>query len=239
MSSFVFKFLLFPSISFAELWVVRLYCVILITSNFQVYIVLLYISFLAVSTIYHIMTPPFISRWCWYRNNYQKIGLLLILIRRGSKYLFCFLWLSLFHLFVFLFLSMVLILFMWFLVQFPLLGLSINASVTSSTEERKSKTVILMEKGQMYLHLNQFVNKVFMSLPVSIHLIPILSKLVSASLFSIIVRIGFGNVTLLKIFCRFLLWLSWRLWEWKVIKKLCRWLEEILDIVTCFCPLFG
>ncbi|KAB1200828.1 DNA-directed RNA polymerase III subunit RPC2 [Morella rubra] len=37
---------------------------------------------------------------------------------------------------------------------------NINASVTSSTEERKSKTVILMEKGQMYLHLNQFVNKI-------------------------------------------------------------------------------
>ncbi|KAG2668949.1 hypothetical protein I3760_14G012400 [Carya illinoinensis] len=37
---------------------------------------------------------------------------------------------------------------------------NINASVTSSTEERKSKTVILMEKGKMYLHLNQFVNKI-------------------------------------------------------------------------------
>ncbi|XP_059456105.1 DNA-directed RNA polymerase III subunit 2 isoform X1 [Corylus avellana] len=37
---------------------------------------------------------------------------------------------------------------------------NINASVTSSTEERKSKTVILMEKGKMYLQLNQFTKKV-------------------------------------------------------------------------------
>lgn len=36
---------------------------------------------------------------------------------------------------------------------------NINASVTSSTEERKSKTVILMDKGKMYLHLNQFSDK--------------------------------------------------------------------------------
>ncbi|GMY19901.1 DNA-directed RNA polymerase III subunit 2 isoform X2 [Fagus crenata] len=41
----------------------------------------------------------------------------------------------------------------------PSSGFSINASVTSSTEERKSKTVILMDKGKMYLHLNQFSDK--------------------------------------------------------------------------------
>lgn len=39
---------------------------------------------------------------------------------------------------------------------------SINASVTSSTETVKSKTVIQMEKGKMYLLLNQFVKKVCM-----------------------------------------------------------------------------
>jgi len=38
---------------------------------------------------------------------------------------------------------------------------SINASVTSSTEATKSKTVILMEKEKMYLCLNQFAKKVF------------------------------------------------------------------------------
>ncbi|KAM4113443.1 hypothetical protein ACJW30_05G221000 [Castanea mollissima] len=37
---------------------------------------------------------------------------------------------------------------------------NINASVTSSTEDRKSKTVILMEKGKMYLHLNMFSEKI-------------------------------------------------------------------------------
>ncbi|KAH9752407.1 DNA-directed RNA polymerase III subunit 2 [Citrus sinensis] len=37
---------------------------------------------------------------------------------------------------------------------------NINASVTSSTETVKSKTVIQMEKGKMYLLLNQFVKKI-------------------------------------------------------------------------------
>ncbi|GFQ07093.1 DNA-directed RNA polymerase iii subunit rpc2 [Phtheirospermum japonicum] len=36
----------------------------------------------------------------------------------------------------------------------------VQASVTSSTEERKSKTVIRMEKEKIYLHLNQFTTKV-------------------------------------------------------------------------------
>uniref|UniRef100_A0A7N2LTH0 DNA-directed RNA polymerase n=1 Tax=Quercus lobata TaxID=97700 RepID=A0A7N2LTH0_QUELO len=47
--------------------------------------------------------------------------------------------------------------YLWLL---PLRGFSINASVTSSTEDRKSKTVILMEKGKMYLHLNMFSEKI-------------------------------------------------------------------------------
>ncbi|TXG71432.1 hypothetical protein EZV62_000011 [Acer yangbiense] len=38
--------------------------------------------------------------------------------------------------------------------------IGINASVTSNTELVKSKTVIQMEKGKVYLILNQFVNKV-------------------------------------------------------------------------------
>ncbi|KAK2643847.1 hypothetical protein Ddye_019042 [Dipteronia dyeriana] len=37
---------------------------------------------------------------------------------------------------------------------------NINASVTSNTELVKSKTVIQMEKGKVYLILNQFVNKI-------------------------------------------------------------------------------
>uniref|UniRef100_A0A2P2MN85 DNA-directed RNA polymerase n=1 Tax=Rhizophora mucronata TaxID=61149 RepID=A0A2P2MN85_RHIMU len=37
---------------------------------------------------------------------------------------------------------------------------NINASVTSSTETTKSKTVIQMEKGKMYLFLNQFAKKI-------------------------------------------------------------------------------
>ncbi|GAV62441.1 RNA_pol_Rpb2_6 domain-containing protein/RNA_pol_Rpb2_2 domain-containing protein/RNA_pol_Rpb2_1 domain-containing protein/RNA_pol_Rpb2_3 domain-containing protein/RNA_pol_Rpb2_4 domain-containing protein/RNA_pol_Rpb2_5 domain-containing protein, partial [Cephalotus follicularis] len=37
---------------------------------------------------------------------------------------------------------------------------NINASVTSSTEATKSKTVIVMEKGKMYLSLNQFSKQV-------------------------------------------------------------------------------
>ena len=39
---------------------------------------------------------------------------------------------------------------------------SINASVTSSTESTKSKTVIVMEKEKIWLQLNQFTSKVFM-----------------------------------------------------------------------------
>lgn len=69
-----------------------------------------------------------------------------------------------------------LMIYLWFL--------SINASVTSSTEERKSKTVILMEKGKMYLHLNQFVNKVFIWPPFFFLLTPFQSNLVFASLIS-------------------------------------------------------
>ncbi|KAM7262515.1 hypothetical protein ACFE04_000198 [Oxalis oulophora] len=37
---------------------------------------------------------------------------------------------------------------------------NINASVTSSTEKTKSKTVIVMEKGKMYLYLNMFTKLV-------------------------------------------------------------------------------
>ncbi|XP_056172452.1 DNA-directed RNA polymerase III subunit 2 isoform X3 [Syzygium oleosum] len=37
---------------------------------------------------------------------------------------------------------------------------NINASVTSSTEVTKSKTVVVMEKGKMYLQLNQFAKNI-------------------------------------------------------------------------------
>ncbi|XP_010043725.2 DNA-directed RNA polymerase III subunit 2 [Eucalyptus grandis] len=37
---------------------------------------------------------------------------------------------------------------------------NINASVTSSTEATKSKTVVVMEKGKMYLQLNQFAKNI-------------------------------------------------------------------------------
>ena len=37
---------------------------------------------------------------------------------------------------------------------------SVSASVTSSTHERKSKTVIVMEKERIYLQLNQFTKLV-------------------------------------------------------------------------------
>jgi hypothetical protein len=60
---------------------------------------------------------------------------------------------------------------------------SINASVTSSTEERKSKTVILMEKGKMYLQLNQFTKKVLMGSYFFLLFSPLQSKLVFATLF--------------------------------------------------------
>lgn len=43
----------------------------------------------------------------------------------------------------------------WFVIIF-----SINASVTSSTEAVKSKTVILLKKGKVYLSLNQFKKEV-------------------------------------------------------------------------------
>lgn len=44
---------------------------------------------------------------------------------------------------------------------FPCLAhCSINASVTSSTEATKSKTVVVMEKEKMYLQLNQFAKVV-------------------------------------------------------------------------------
>lgn len=42
-------------------------------------------------------------------------------------------------------------------------SLSVQASVTSSTETTKSKTVIKMEKEKIYLYLNQFTTKVDMS----------------------------------------------------------------------------
>ncbi|KAG6746546.1 hypothetical protein POTOM_048897 [Populus tomentosa] len=45
-------------------------------------------------------------------------------------------------------------------MAFPLPFECINASVTSSTEATKSKTVILMEKEKMYLCLNQFAKKI-------------------------------------------------------------------------------
>lgn len=45
------------------------------------------------------MTPLIISRWCWYKSNYLRIGLLLIVTRRESEYFFLlFVWLSLFQL---------------------------------------------------------------------------------------------------------------------------------------------
>lgn len=47
----------------------------------------------------------------------------------------------------------------WFFLL-SLLIVSINASVTSSTEMTKSKTVIQMEKEKIYLFLHQFVKKV-------------------------------------------------------------------------------
>lgn len=42
-----------------------------------------------------------------------------------------------------------------------ILAFSITASVTSSTEKIKTKTVIVMEKEKMWLQLNQFPKKVF------------------------------------------------------------------------------
>lgn len=41
-----------------------------------------------------------------------------------------------------------------------MLFFSVQASVMSSTEARKSKTVIVMEKEKIYLSLNQFDKKV-------------------------------------------------------------------------------
>lgn len=49
----------------------------------------------------------------------------------------------------------------WFvLFLFVLYFFSVQASVMSSTEATKSKTVILMEKEKIYLNLNQFATKV-------------------------------------------------------------------------------
>jgi len=51
--------------------------------------------------------------------------------------------------------------FYYLLTLFLLLRIfSINASVTSSTEMTKSKTVIQMEKEKIYLFLHRFVKKV-------------------------------------------------------------------------------
>lgn len=36
-------------------------------------------------------------------------------------------------------------------------------------------------------------------------------------------------------FCRYQSWLSWKQWEWRVIKKWYKWLEEILNIAAFFC----
>lgn len=113
--------------------------------------------------------------------------------------------------------------------KLSLLLSSINASVTSSTEATKSKTVIKMENDKIYLQLNIFTTpKVWIFYAFSVIGISHMNDSCSSVLQLIIWSFIFG-------FTRFPLWWSWRLWGWRVFKKLCKWLEEILDMGPYFC----
>jgi hypothetical protein len=55
------------------------------------------------------------------------------------------------------------------------LSIRVIASVTSSTHEIKSKTVITLDKEKIYLQLNQFTKPVFIANPISLLSTPSIS----------------------------------------------------------------